>query len=113
MAQQWPAAASNRPANDRRQQARVEQYFDCTWLSDWSEERARVSNLSPAGCYLECRAVAPATGTPLTAVTINLPTGEITLQGIVVHALRGVGFAVQFTDVDDAARARLSALDRG
>jgi hypothetical protein len=113
MAQQWPAAAPNRPASDRRQQARVEQYFDCTWLSDWSEERARVSNLSPAGCYLECRSVAPAAGTPLTAVTINLPTGEITLQGIVVHTLRGVGFAVQFTDVDDAARARLSALDRG
>jgi hypothetical protein len=109
VAQQWQAA-SNRPANDRRQKARIDQYFDCTWLSDWSEERSRVSNLSPMGCYIECRFAAPPAGTPLTAVTIKLPNGEITLQGTVVHAIRGVGFAVQFTEVDDDARARLSAL---
>jgi hypothetical protein len=110
VAQQWPAAASNRPATDRRQQSRVEQYFDCTWTSDWSEERARVSNLSPTGCYIECRTVAPPAGTPLAAITIKLPHGDITLQGTVVHALRGVGFAVHFTDVDEDAHARLSAL---
>ena len=109
MAQQWQAV-SNRSASDRRQKARVEQYFDCTWLSDWSEERSRVSNLSPAGCYIECRSSAPPAGTPLAAVTIRLPNGDITLQGVVVHAIRGVGFAVQFTDVDEDAHARLSAL---
>lgn len=113
VAQQWPAAASNRPANDRRQQARVEQYFDCTWLSDWSEERSRVSSLSPTGCYIECRSAVPPEGTPLDAITVALPTGEITLQGTVVHAIRGVGFAVQFTKVDDDVHARLSALERG
>ena len=101
---------SNRESNDRRPQPRVERYFDCTWLSDWSEESARVSNLSPAGCYIECRKAVPAEGTPLTAITIALPTGEITLQGTVVHAIRGVGFAVHFIDVDEDARARLSAL---
>lgn len=113
MAQQWPAAASNRPAKDRRLQSRVEQYFDCTWLSDWSEERSRVSSLSPTGCYIECRSAVPPQGTPLAAITVALPTGEITLQGTVVHAIRGVGFAVQFTDVDEDAHARLSALETG
>ena len=52
----------------------------------------------------------PDQGTPLSAITIMLPTGEIALQGTVVHAIRGVGFAVQFTDVDEDARARLSAI---
>lgn len=110
MAQQWSAPASNRAGNDRRQQERVERYFDCTWLSDWSEERSRVSNLSPAGCYIECRRAVPQEGSRLSAITIALPTGEITLQGTVVHSIRGVGFAVQFTDVDEDAQARLSAL---
>ena len=110
MAQERTAAVSNRAAEDRRQQRRVERYFDCTWLSGWSEERSRVSNLSTAGCYIECRSAAPSGGTPLSAITIVLPTGEITVQGTVVHAIRGVGFAVQFTDVDADAHATLSAL---
>lgn len=79
-------------------------------MSDWSQERGRVSSLSPAGCYIECRTAAPPAGTSLAAITISLPTGEITLQGAIVHAIRGVGFAVQFTDVDEDAHARLSAL---
>jgi len=101
---------SNPESKDRRRQPRIERYFDCTWLSDWSEESARVSNLSPAGCYIECRKAVPTAGTLLPAITLALPTGEITLQGTVVHAIRGVGFAVEFTDVDEDARARLSAL---
>jgi len=101
---------SNRELDDRRREQRVERYFDCTWLSDWSEERSRVSNLSPAGCYIECRTTVPPEGTALSAITVTLPTGVITLRGTVVHAIRGVGFAVQFTEVDEDAHARLSAL---
>jgi len=95
---------------DRRQQQRMEQYLECTWLSEWSEERSRVSSLGPKGCYIECRSAVPPEGTPLSAVTIVLPTGTLTLQGTVVHAIRGVGFGVQFNDVDGEAHARLSAL---
>ena len=95
--------------NERRRQHRFEQYFECTWLSDWGEERSRVSNLSEGGCYIESRrAVSP--GTHLPAIILLLPTGEITLQGTVVHAIRGVGFAVEFTDVDADAHDKLSAL---
>ena len=95
---------------DRRRQQRVEQYFDCVWVSDWSEERARVSNLSPEGCYIECRSAVPREGASVLAVTVTLPTGEVTVQGTVVHSIRGVGFAVQFTEVDEDTHARLSAL---
>ena len=95
---------------DRRRQQRLEQYFDCVWVSDWSEERSRVSNLSPEGCYIECRSAVPSEGTSVLSITLTLPTGEITLQGTVVHSIRGVGFAVHFTEVDEDAHARLSAL---
>ena len=95
---------------DRRRQQRVEQYFDCVWVSEWSEERSRVSNLSPEGCYIECRSTVPRQGTAVSAITVSLPTGEVTMQGTVVHSIRGVGFAVQFTAVDEDAHATLSAL---
>lgn len=95
---------------ERRRQERKERYFECTWVSDWSEERARVSSLSPAGCYVECRSDVPSEGSPLTAVTITLPTGELTLRGTVIHSIRGVGFGVEFTDVSEEAHATLIAL---
>lgn len=94
--------------NDRRRQHRVEQYFECTWHSEWGEERSRVSNLSEGGCYIESRRAVPR-GTPLPTITIELPTGKVTVEGVVVHSMRGVGFAVHFTDLDAHALAMLSA----
>ncbi|HET9194403.1 MAG TPA: PilZ domain-containing protein [Vicinamibacterales bacterium] len=95
--------------DERRRHQRVERYFECAWHSEWGEEHSRASNLSEGGCYVESRR-AVSQGTRLPAITIMLPTGEITVQGVVVHAIRGVGFAVQFAAVDAEARARLSAL---
>lgn len=104
-----PVAAPPEP-DERRRQERKEHYFECTWVSDWSEERGRVSSLSPSGCYVECRSAVPSEGTPLTAITITLPTGELTLRGTVIHSIRGVGFGVEFTDVNEEAHTRLTAL---
>jgi hypothetical protein len=95
--------------DERRRHQRVEQYFECAWHSEWGEERSRASNLSDGGCYIESRRTV-SQGTHLPAITIMLPTGEITVQGVVVHAIRGVGFAVHFTDVEADARARLTAI---
>ena len=100
-------------SNERRRQPRMEQYFDCTWLSDWGEERSRVNSLSPAGCFIETRSAVPPEGTPLAGIIVTLPSGEITLQGTVVNPTRGVGFAVVFTDLDQHTHDTLSALVRG
>jgi len=94
---------------ERRRQPRREEYFECTWLADWDEGRGRVSSLSITGCYIETRGTAPAEGTLMSA-TITLPSGEIAVQGTVVNVLRGVGFAVQFTDLDEDVQHKLSAL---
>ena len=106
----WTTDKQSQGADERRRRHRVEEYFDCTWLSDWGEEKCRVSSLSPTGCYIEGRFSVPPEGTPVQDITVTLPTGPITVQGEVVHAMPGVGFAVRFSDVDDTARARLTAL---
>ena len=98
--------------NDLPQRQRVEQYFDCTWLSVWGEEHSRVSSLSPTGCYIESRFTTPEEGAVILEITITLPTGKLTLQGTVISAMRGVGFAVRFIVPDKEVRDRLSAVVR-
>ena len=96
--------------NERRQQQRIEQYFECTWLSAWGEEKSRANSLSPTGCFIESRFSAQTQGASVPGITFTLPTGPLTVQGEVVSATPGVGFAVRFTQVDADTSARLSAL---
>jgi PilZ domain-containing protein len=101
----------NRGLRDRRQQRqRIERYFDCTWRSVWGEQRSRISSLSPTGCYIDSRLTAPAEGTVVRDLTLAFPTDTLILRGTVLATMRGIGFAVRFTDLDDDTRDRLSAL---
>jgi hypothetical protein len=43
-------------------------------------------------------------------LTIALPTGAVTLQGTVIDAMSGVGFAVRFTELDTTTRDCLNVL---
>jgi len=109
MAQRWlsaPWVGKRR----RQQRQRVARYFDCKWCSAWGEERARVSSLSPNGCYIETRFSVPPDGEAVRDLTIALPTGRVNLQGTVLNAMSGVGFAVRFIELDTNTRERLSAL---
>ena len=94
----------------RRKRQRVARYFDCRWQSAWGPQRSRVSSISPTGCYIEDRFTVPARGAAVGELTIELPTGRINLQGMVIDAMKGVGFSVRFTEVDADAREHLSAL---
>jgi PilZ domain len=96
----------------REKRQRIERQFDCTWLSTWGEEKSRISSLSPTGCYIDSRFTTPAEGTVVQDITITLPTGSLTLQGTVLDTMRGVGFAVRFTDIDKDTRNSLSVLIR-
>lgn len=110
MAQQWMTTLWKRGLSERRRRQRIEQYFECTWLSAWGEEKCRVSSISPTGCYIDSRFTVPAQGASVPEITLTLPTGQVTVQGEVVHAMPGVGFAVRFTEVDADTSARLTAL---
>ena len=95
---------------DRRQRQRIYRCFDCTWQSQWGEERGAVTNLSPTGCYIESRLSVPPTGTAIENLTVALPTGTLNVQGTVVDAITGVGFALRFTELDTDTLDRLSVL---
>ena len=109
MPQRWLSALWLGKRRRQRRQ-RVVRYFDCTWLTAWGEERARVSSLSPNGCYIESRFSVPPDGEAVRDLTIALPTERVNLQGTVLNAMSGVGFAVRFIDIDTKTRERLSAL---
>ena len=94
----------------RQERQRIVRYFDCTWLSAWGEENARISSLSPTGCYIESRFSVPSEGAVVPDITVTLPTGRIVLQGTVIEATKGVGFAVRFIELDTHTRDRLSDL---
>ena len=112
MARLWFRALQLGKGN-RRQRQRIARYFDCSWLGPWGEERARVSSLSPTGCYIESRFSVPPDGVVIRELTITLPTGAINLEGTVVDAISGVGFAVQFSHVDAKTRESLNVLIAG
>jgi len=95
---------------DRRQRQRIAEYFDCTWSSQWREEQSRVSSLSANGCQIDSRFSVPAEGAVITDLTVSLPTGKIRLQGTVVSATPGIGFAVRFEHLDAATADRVNAL---
>jgi hypothetical protein len=98
---------------NRRQRHRIERYYDCTFLSAWGEQNARISSLSPIGCFIDSRTTVPPAGTVVEDITVTLPTGHLTLQGQVVYAQPGVGFAVQFTGLDENIQNQLIALVGG
>lgn len=108
MLQRWLGAPKlGKPRRQRPQ--RIARYFDCTWVTAWGEERARVSSLSLTGCYIESRFSVPPDGELVRDLTIALPTGSVNLQGTVVNATSGVGFAVRFIDIDTKTQKSLSA----
>ena len=111
MPRQWFRAwmGGQGPGSSRQQRQRIERYFDCTWLSVWGEQTSRISSLSPTGCYIDSRFAVPAEGT-VPEITLALPTGTLALQGTVIATMRGVGFAVRFTELDRDTRDELSAL---
>ena len=117
MARQWFTTLWKRGSSDggrrqpqRPQRQRIDRYFECNWLSDWGEEQTRVSSISPTGCFIDSRFTVPPSGTHVQELSVALPSGCITVGGMVLSARPGVGFAVRFTEVDAATRARLIAL---
>ena len=115
MARQWFTALWNRgPSSPRRQgrgqRQRIDRYFECNWLSDWGEEQTRVSSISPTGCFIDSRCTVPPSGAHVQELSVALPGGCITVEGTVLAARPGIGFAVRFEGVDAATHDRLRSL---
>ena len=89
---------------------RIHRYFECNWLGEGGEEQTRVSSISPTGCYIDSRSTVPPEGTHLQEINVALPGGDLTLEGTVIGATPGIGFAVRFTGVNRETRTRLCRL---
>jgi PilZ domain-containing protein len=109
MPQRWFRALRS-GKRGRRQRQRISRYFECTWQSQWGEERSRISSLSPNGCYIENRLTVPPEGAVIQELTVAVPTGRLNLRGTVIDAMPGVGFAVRFSTLDADTRNRLRVL---
>jgi hypothetical protein len=83
--------------------------FDGSWRGASGAMRCTVGDISLTGCYVHGLA-SPAKGEK-TVVSITFRPGvSIDLSGMVVYTDAGMGFAVQFEDLADAAAKRLTTL---
>ena len=93
---------------ERRKQPRVPKRIEGTWRGASGAMRCTVGDISLTGCYVHGLA-APAIGES-TIVSIAFPNASIELPGKVVYTDAGMGFGVQFQDLDEALAKRLGAL---
>ena len=111
MAWQWlTGRLISGPSGGRQQRQRIYRYFECNFVSQWGEQQARVSSISPTGCYIDSRFTVPPQGTHVREIFVALPGGDLSVHGVVLQATPGVGFAVRFADMDDETQARLCAV---
>ena len=82
--------------DERRKTLRAPFVEDCSWLRS-----ARVTDLSTRGCYVDSYRVPPLGET--VEFTVNICGQEVLLRGVVVHATAGIGFAIEFRGLDEAA----------
>jgi PilZ domain-containing protein len=96
--------------SDRRDNPRVNHYFECRWFGQWGATDARVQDLSATGCYIVNRSSSPSVGETVEIDVMPVGVAPLALSGTVVDVQRGVGFAVHFAEVGPVARERIKTL---
>ena len=82
MAHQWLTGWWNQGASgNRRQRQRIEGYFDCSWMSVWGDQKARISSISPTGCYIDSRFTVPPPGLPGVGTPVAHGRGKAAASG--------------------------------
>ena len=97
--------------DDRRRQKRLRVSLDAMWDSSTDAHSARVTDLSEGGCYLD--SVGDVRGGEIVGFRVLLPEGDwLYLEGEVKHHTPGVGFGVQFVDLNEEQTEKLHLLLR-
>ncbi|MCM3870773.1 MAG: PilZ domain-containing protein [Pyrinomonadaceae bacterium] len=92
--------------DDRRSKPRLTVSLDASWDRD---HPARVTNLSEGGCYLDT--VGEVMRGEIVGFRVLLPDGDfLYVEGEVRHYTAGVGFGVQFVDLNNEQQANLKRL---
>lgn len=92
--------------DDRRSKPRLDVSLAASWDRD---QPVRITNLSEGGCYLDT--VGEVRRGEIVGFRVLLSDGDfLYLEGEVRHYTAGVGFGVQFVDLNDEQMAGLKRL---
>jgi hypothetical protein len=96
--------------SERRRARRIHVNFRARWEGSWARREGQITDLSTVGCFiLTPDLVRP--GEPV-KLEIQLPRGEIKIDGQVVYKVEEMGFAIEFTGATDEDRKHLDWLIR-
>ena len=97
------------PMDERRSKPRLSVHLDAVWDSSEERHSARVTDLSEGGCYLD--AVGEVMVGEIVAFRVLLPDDDwLYLEGEVRHHRHGVGFGVQFVELNEEQTENLRRL---
>jgi hypothetical protein len=95
--------------DERREKPRLSVNLDAVWDRDEQRQSARIIDLSEGGCYLDT--VGQVMTGEVVAFRVLLPDGDwLYLEGEVRHHRHGLGFGVQFIDLNDEQHEKLLLL---
>ena len=94
---------------ERRNKRRFDVCLDAIWDGSRGNSRARVTDLSEDGCYVD--SMSEATPGETLCLRVLLPSGEwLELTGEVAHSFSSVGFGMRFVDLDAKQFLKLRSL---
>ena len=97
--------------DERRSKPRLSVSLDAVWQTEGERQSARVTDLSEGGCYLDT--VGEVRKGEIVAFRILLPDENwLYLEGEVKHHRHGLGFGVQFVDLNEEQTDNLLMLLR-
>jgi len=96
--------------DDRRSKPRLSVHLDAVWHGGEERHTARVTDLSEGGCYLDT--VGEVMVGEIVAFRLLLPDDDdwLYLEGEVRHHRHGLGFGVQFVDMNEEQVEKLLRL---
>src|SRR5688572_14451248 len=95
--------------DDRRSKPRLSVHLDAVWHADEEKHSARITDLSDGVCDLDT--VGEVMVGEIVAVRVLFPDGDrLYPEGEVRHHRHGMGFGVQFVDLNEEQMENLSRL---
>lgn len=96
--------------DDRRSKPRLSINLDAVWERTGDAPAARITNLSEGGCFLDT--VGEVRQGEIVAFRVLMPNEDewLYLEGEVRHHIKGIGFGVQFTELNEEQEAQVNEL---
>jgi PilZ domain-containing protein len=96
--------------DDRRSKPRLSINLDAVWERSGDAPAARITNLSEGGCFLDT--VGEVRQGEIVAFRVLMPNEDewLYLEGEVRHHVKGIGFGVQFTDLNSDQESKVQEL---